>query len=793
MAMAACLWESKLPALGVSSLSQDEFDAIEQHVEACATCRKSLESLARPWAQQPELVSQRAFPQIRGLEIHREIARGAMGIVYLATQTGLDRQVAVKVLSRTMAVDLEPAARRRWEREARAVSTVRHPNVVPLYGFGEGDGWFHLVFEFIPGGTLKARLTRPIAPRAAATIVAAVARAVEHAHDRGVLHLDLKPSNILLDGDEQLPWELATPRVSDFGLALFVDRNASDQTFTGLRGTPAYMAPEQTQANGSAVGPTADIYALGAILFELLAGQTPFQGLSPIEMIDQVRSLEAVSPRKLNAVVPLDLDVICLKCLEKNPGRRYQTAAALGADLKAFLDGRPISARAVSGLERLWRCSLRHRMATAFTVCLALTLGIAFISVLSLWRYADRQWAIAEADFETTSDMLQQFIEVTSAAPVTKVMDDRTLRPLLENARNGILKAVRNRPDSDLMKRNLASIDRRLGSCLMRTGEWERARVVLEESLSRLRDLSTRSPLARAEYVDYLWACFGCADVAIEQYRPDEAVGYLTLAIDVGETIARRWPSGDAIVDLIQMRSSLARMLDDRGDHAGAIRLFEANATSLVPRPGETVDRANVLASRIMAALEIKRHRSRFDTSQTAATTVGAADSSVPFPGADVIVANDLPANAWAGAILVAIKNSISREAPTFHESDVGLWLCRLMANIAADERNHGNLEDSRRTVERIVELGKALVSCDPQRATAHLALSTGYLNQSKIAWKSLDYPAIERYLILAVSSARQAVALAPADEYAHFQFSSCQRRLEEFLSGRRQVAASTP
>jgi serine/threonine protein kinase len=168
-----------------------------------------------------------------------------MSVVYLAIETGLDRRIALKVLPRALGPDDHTGPRRRWLREARAVSSVPHPNIVPLYDYGEADGWFYLVLEYVPGGTLKKRLTEPLAPRVAAGLVETIARAVGYIHDRGLLHLDLKPSNILLGGEEDDPWDRVTPRISDFGLALFNDAaGASDETLAGLRGTPSYMAPE---------------------------------------------------------------------------------------------------------------------------------------------------------------------------------------------------------------------------------------------------------------------------------------------------------------------------------------------------------------------------------------------------------------------------------------------------------------------------------------------------------------------------------------------------------------------
>ncbi len=354
--MSPCPGERTLRSLGTLAPENPAYEAIEEHIEHCPECWEVLERLAHQSTDRSlVLPGMKRSPRIPGFEIHQELGRGAMGVVYLATQTGLDRLVALKVLPAAVGSDAFPIARRRWLREARAVSSIRHPNVVALLDFGEEDGWFFLVLEYIPGGSLKKRLAEPLSPRVAAGLVETVARAVGYIHGRGVLHLDLKPSNILLDCEENAAWDQVIPRVSDFGLALSDEPDSSETSLAGPRGTPSYMAPEQTAASGSKLGPATDIHALGAILFELLTGRPPFQAASTIETLDQVRGQEPVPPRRLNSAIPRDLETICLTCLRKDPGRRYASAEALVEDLRRWLDGRPILARPVSLLEKAWK------------------------------------------------------------------------------------------------------------------------------------------------------------------------------------------------------------------------------------------------------------------------------------------------------------------------------------------------------------------------------------------------------------------------------------------------------
>jgi len=253
--------------------------------------------------------------------------------------------------------------RKRWLSVARCVTRVHHPNVVKFYDAGEADGWLYLVLEFVPGGSLKERLRGPVPPRAAAELMRPVAAAMTAVHTAGLLHLDLKPSNILLDSALEAAWKDASPKVADFGISLpLADLDASSTSPVGPWGTPSYMAPEQVAADRAAFGPATDVYALGAILYELLTGRPPFLAASPIETFDHIRNAEPAPPHKLNRSVPRDLDTIALRCLQKDSRKRYPMAEALADDLNHFLEGRPIKARPVPHLSApepsrsLYRC-----------------------------------------------------------------------------------------------------------------------------------------------------------------------------------------------------------------------------------------------------------------------------------------------------------------------------------------------------------------------------------------------------------------------------------------------------
>ncbi len=283
-------------------------------------------------------------------EMLRELGRGGMGVVFLARQKSLDRLVALKmILHGGLSSESD---RVRFRAEAGAAAKLVHPNIVTVHEIGEHDGRPYFCMQYVEGETLARRLTRgPLAPRDAAQLIAAIARGVDHAHRQGIVHRDLKPSNVLVDSGQQsvvsdtpnITSSLTTVKISDFGLAKQFGAGSSLTATGAIVGTPSYMAPEQAAGRNN-VGPSADIYSLGAVLFECLTGRPPFQAANPIDTIMMVLEQEPVAPRLLNVGVPRELEAIALKCLEKSPHRRYATAANLAHDLESYLTGDPISA-----------------------------------------------------------------------------------------------------------------------------------------------------------------------------------------------------------------------------------------------------------------------------------------------------------------------------------------------------------------------------------------------------------------------------------------------------------------
>lgn len=279
-------------------------------------------------------------------EILEEIARGGMGVVYKARQLRLDRTVALKmILSGHFAGKADV---QRFQIEAEAAARLDHPNIVPIYEVGEHDGVHYFSMGYVDGESLAERLSDgPWSPQDAAELTRTLGEAIAFAHSQGVIHRDLKPGNVLLDGTGR-------PRIADFGLAR---RSDVDSRLTGtgqIVGTPAYMAPEQA-SDAANVGPPSDVYSLGAVLYELLTGEPPFSAANPLDTVLQVLEQPPTAPRSINSAIPKDLEAICLKCLEKRSEHRYQTADDLARDLTRFLENEPVEARSLTALTRLYR------------------------------------------------------------------------------------------------------------------------------------------------------------------------------------------------------------------------------------------------------------------------------------------------------------------------------------------------------------------------------------------------------------------------------------------------------
>ncbi len=384
-----------------------------------------LDTLNEPPAPAPGAAGPPPPPFVpAGYEFLGELGRGGMGVVYRARQAGLNRLVAVKMI--LAGRHAGPNVLARFRAEAEAVAALHHPNIVQIYEVGERDGLPYFSLELVEGGSLDDRLDgTPWPARAAAELVAGLARAMHYAHSRGVIHRDLKPANILLVAGDG--WRVAgehgpasspatrhpspstlIPKITDFGLAKQLD-SAGGRTRTGdILGTPSYMAPEQAGGKSKEIGPACDIYALGAILYELLTGGPPFRAETALDTILQVTSADPVPPRRLVPKLPCDLETICLKCLEKGPAQRYASAGALADDLQRFLDHKPILARPTTAWQRLAKWARRRPAVAALTLLSAVTAAVGFALVTWQWREAEAARAGQERQRRQAEDALRE-------------------------------------------------------------------------------------------------------------------------------------------------------------------------------------------------------------------------------------------------------------------------------------------------------------------------------------------------------------------------------------------------
>jgi len=464
-----CVTDLELRSFLLGDLPEPQADGVSSHLEICPDCEAAarrldgvsdrvIRSLQRVLGDEPGASPPRVnvapplgaageplgpdgptpvavadrLPHVKGYELLEELGRGGMGVVFRARHVRLNRVVALKViLSGAFA---SPAELRRFRTEAEAAAQLDHPHIVPLYEAGEQDGLPYFSMKLVEGTRLSAhvrRLSRD--PRAAVRLLLSVARAVHHAHQRGVIHRDLKPANILIDADGK-------PHVTDFGLAGRVEagvgpeRAGATQSGTVV-GTPSYMAPEQAAGN-KGLTTAVDVYALGAILYELLTGRVPFRAATPLETVRQVLEQEAESPRSVNPSADRDLELICLKCLSKDPQRRYGSAESLAADLERWLAGEPVHACPPSRAYQLRKFARRNRTpvlaASAITVALLLALVVLAVSNVRITGERNQK---AAALRDRDSALAEKAGALLAARSSEREANDQSFRALRNGAR----------------------------------------------------------------------------------------------------------------------------------------------------------------------------------------------------------------------------------------------------------------------------------------------------------------------------------------------------------------------
>jgi tetratricopeptide (TPR) repeat protein len=491
-----------------------------------------------------------SLPVVAGYEVLGVLGRGGMGVVYKARQLGLDRLIALKMIRTGEHADRDEAAR--FQAEAQAVARLRHAHIVAIHEVGQAGGQPFFSLELVEGGSLRQQLAgAALPPPQAARLVQTLARAVQAAHEAGIVHRDLKPANVLLTAD-------GTPKIADFGLAKFLGSDSGRTQSGAILGTPSYMAPEQAQgeSRGGGVGPAADVWALGAILYECLTGRPPFRGPSVLETLEQVRSQEPVPPCRLQPKTPRDLETITLKCLQKEPARRYGSAGDLAADLGRFLAGEPIRARPVGTLERLrkWarrKPALASLLGVSGLLLIALVVGGLVYQLrlqAALGRAeakeveARRQQQRFADNYQRANATLDRVLNRMARWPVGAVPRLKELqREQLEEALAFYQGSLQEDDGSDPSMRanaawaraRMADIQQRLGQRREAAENYRRAVELFESLPAEQRDAADTRGKLQACYVNWSWLPGSFAEV--EQRR--------RIALDIAERLGRAEPN----------------------------------------------------------------------------------------------------------------------------------------------------------------------------------------------------------------------------------------------------------
>jgi tetratricopeptide (TPR) repeat protein len=485
-----------------------------------------------------------------------------MGVVYKARQKGLDRIVALKmILAGGLA---SPSELIRFRTEAQAAARLHHPNIVQVHEVGEHDGCPFFSLEYLDGGSLAERIAQaPLPPVQAAQVVQALAEAMDCAHRAGVIHRDLKPANILLSSD-------GTPKITDFGLAKRLEPDTGHTRTGAVLGTPSYMAPEQAEGMTHAIGPAADIYSLGAVLYDLVTGRPPFRGNSVLETLEQVRTIEPVPPSRLQTGLPRDLETICLKCLQKEPHKRYATAGDMAADLGRFLGGEPIRARPIPGWERAWKWA-RRRPATA---------ALIVVSVLALTGFGvgGTAWAIEANALRADADRERDFAwDQKKKAEARREEAERERRRAEEN--------------EQLAKEKQAEAER----------ERRRAAANFRDRLAAVQQMLTRvgqERLANEPRMD-----------VVRRDLLEKALAFHQRALHAQtEDPELRWEAGQAYIHVADIQEQLGRPERAEEAYKQAVALLSKLAQDFSDRPEFRRDLAAAHANRGLALQAVGRN-----------------------------------------------------------------------------------------------------------------------------------------------------------------------------------------
>ncbi|HEY7327387.1 MAG TPA: serine/threonine-protein kinase [Gemmataceae bacterium] len=523
------------------------------------------------------------------------VGQGGMGVVWKARQKRPDRLVALKMFR---AGDLaSPTDVQRFRNEAEVIAQLDHPHILPVYEVGERDGVHYFSMKLVGGGSLADHLDSFRAdPRAAARLLGTIARAVHYAHQRGILHRDLKPSNILLDAQGE-------PHVSDFGLAKRVETDSSLTQSGTLVGTPSYMAPEQTRSQKGAVTTATDVYGLGAVLYALLTGRPPFQGETVMDTLEQVREREPEKPSRLDSRVDRNLDTVCLKCLSKDPDRRYASAADLGEDLERWLAGKPVKARRAGRGERAWKWVRRNPALASLLAVVALS---AATGVAGLVWHNERLRAEAEKTAQqrdAARDEQQRAAQVVDDM-YTRVAEEwlgprPRLQPLqrefLEKALEYYEHAAEVWSDDPGLRRKIPGLYRRVGTIQTALGRHDRAEESLRRAVVGFENFAAENPNDSIVRNGLLGSLTDLGHALLATRRLPEAMQVYRRTIELAMKLVADFPDQPELTDRpFLARSNLALALTRAGRSEEAESLYREALTGLDRLPQNIRNRPDV-------------------------------------------------------------------------------------------------------------------------------------------------------------------------------------------------------
>jgi serine/threonine-protein kinase len=726
---------------------------------------------------QPRLRLPVSLPEIAGYQVERVLGHGGVGVVYLARHIALQRQVALKLLHEEYQTQSDHRAR--FEREAAALARCKHPNLVQIHEIGEHDGRLFLALEYVEGGTLAWKLAgAPEPPRQAAELVETLARAIEHAHSRGVVHRDLKPGNILLTVDGQ-------PKITDFGLAKIVE--AATQTDTGaILGTLAYMAPEQARGGAIKAGPLSDIHGLGAIFYEMLTGQPPYRAETHAAMLQKLMTDDVAAPSTYQAGLPRDLEAICLKCLEKSPQKRYATAVALAEDLRRFLRGEPVLVRRPGPVRRVLKWAKRRPWQMTSLATLFVAAGV----VIGLIVRHDR---LLRAEVKRTAakaaEARRNYVEARGAinGMLQRLADPRVegsprLLDLRHDQREAALAfydTILNRVESNdpVVLADAAAALCEASDLQQELGQVETAAQGVERGLKLIRAAVAEEP-GHDEYRDVQARCLSRLCVLLRLLnQPDAAVARGREAVEVAEAVAHAAPEDvDRQESLAKCHNNYAAALKDTQQFS--LALFHCDQSIAIRKrldptkqPDVTVRIAQTLINKGSFLWAQRRPEQAEDAFRQAKALLLSRLTGRPDHDAHTLISLAQLETNWSGLL----HSDPQRASESISRAEAGLkWIEPYLRNEPNDQgarticlKLHGNRGTALAQAGRYAESAQAFarvveLAGDPVPANYRLLLasqlaktgdSAGVLHQAELIKLSPGISPVDRYNMACILS----------------------------------------